>query len=158
MFPCTEDSEADKGTAAKAEGEETARRAAVHPLTALRQIDTRIATLTRRESTLTATLAELRDELDAAEDDLETMRAELAAATAERGAAAARGAIPNAKDPSELVQVDNSSIHTLRRVSDISGQTDTAHALRGLHHMAAEHIRVLAAEATAAAHAAIPAP
>ena len=92
----------------------------MHPLTALRQIDTRIATLTRRESTLTATLAELRDELDAAEDDLETMRAELAAATAERGAAAARGAIPNAKDPSELVQVDNSSIHTLRRVSDIS--------------------------------------
>ena len=130
----------------------------MHPHGALRQIDTRIATLTRRESKLTAALAELRDELDATEEDLETVRAELAAATAERGAAAAKVAIPNAKDPSELEQVANSSIQTLRRVSDIAGQTDTAQALRGLLDMATEHIRGLAAEATAAAHAAIPAP
>ena len=157
MFPCAEDSEAYKGIAAKAEEEEAARRAAAHPLTALRQIDTRIATLTRRESKLTATVAELRAELDATEDDLETVRAELAAATAERGAAAARVAIPNAKDPSELEQVANSSIQTLRRVTYIAGQTDTAQVPRGLLDMAAEHIRVLDAEATAAAHAVIPA-
>ena len=153
MFPGTEDCDVYKGIAAKAEEEEAARRAAVSPIAALRQIDTRIASLTRRERKLTATLAELRTELDATEDDLETARVE-PAATAERGAIAARAAIPNATDVAEVEQVADTSIQTLRRLGDIAGNTTAADALRAALDQAAQHVRTLAAEATASAHAA----
>ena len=148
MFPGTEDSDVYKGIAAKAEEEKAARRAAVSPLTALRQIDTRIANLTRRERKLTVTVAELRTELDATEDDLETARAELAAATTKRGAIAARAAIPNAKDVKEVEQVADTSTQTLGRLGDLPEHSNAADALRGLLGQAAEHVRILAAEAT----------
>ena len=157
MFPGTEDSGVYEGIATKAEEEEAARRAAVSFLTALRQIDTRIANLTRRERKLTATVVELRTGLDATEDDLESARAELAAATAERGAIAARVAIPNAKDVNEFEQVADTSIQTLRRLGDLAGHSNAADALRGLLDQAAERVRILPAEATALANATAPA-
>ena len=155
MFPGTEDSDAYKGNATNAEEKEAARRAAVSPITALRQIDTRIASPTRRERKLSAPLAELRTELDATEGDLDIARTELAAATAERGAIAARAAIPNATDVTELEQVADTSIQTLRRLGEIAGNTAAADAVRAALDQATQHARTLAVEANARAKSAV---
>ena len=117
MFPGSEDSDTYKAISAQAVAkvaeEEAARRASIPPLAALRQIESRIESLARRETKLASAASRLHADLDAAEDDLATTRTELAAAHAERSAALGRLAIPNAEDTTDLGSVVHYSIQTL---------------------------------------------
>ena len=147
MFPGSAGSPAQLALEAKIAEEGAARRAAIPPLAALKQLDTRIATLTKREGKPPVAVARQREELAV----LET---ELAIATAERSAAAARVAIPSATDIVDLETVAHSTIQTRTRVSEIAGDSATAAPLRERIQQSVALIRAPADEAVAAVAAA----
>ena len=154
LSPDSEGTTGHLALAANIEEEDAACRAAIPPLAALKQLDTRIANLTRREAKLSAAAARQRAELDTLEADLAAVHAELGTATPERSAAAARVAIPFGLDNVDLETVARSTIQTLVRVSEIGGKSATPALMREHIQQSVVLIRALADEAAAAAAAA----
>ena len=122
-------------------------------MAALRQLDTRIANLTKREGKVTEAITRQRRDLDTLETDLAALQTELATATAERREAAAQVAIPSGNGVQDLDSVAHASIQALIRVGQVAGKTPAADRLREHTQQYCDLIRAFANETTASAKA-----